>query len=333
MGRIIKSITIYLITLILTLNIFIVCTPTTLAGPLDKVYECQYVCEVEHDKAAAEAPFLPVDMTIDIPLTIYVRVVGIYTEVMMPYYISRKQPAEVYLNVNHTPSWCTATISPYTIFIDTDANWISSNATLHIKVDENAYAFQDGAVEIEIDIRGIGAILGRIFYVSIPFRPGYLPLLKVNTDGTNRLIAPLETANFDIELENLGNAKTNITCHVLNTPEEWEISIDPNIIVGTKNLGDNPKKTIVLTVRPPYGLGYHQDREVIQISMIPSYYNNSQLKGQEYLLSFIIQSRGFSTPGFEGVFVLFALIGVAIIAKKRHKTSRFSKTSKGKGKI
>jgi hypothetical protein len=331
MGRIIKSISIGLITLVLSLNIFIVCTPTTLAGPLDKVYECQYVCDVDYDKAAAEAPFLPVDMTIDIPLIINVRVSGIYSEVMMPYYLSRKAFAEVYLNVNHTPSWCTATISPYNLFLDTDADWVSTNATLHIKVDENAYAFQDGTVEIEIDIRGIGAILGRIFYVSIPFRPGYLPLLKINTDDTNRLIAPMDTANFDIGFENIGNAKTNVTFRVLNQPEEWEISIDPNTIVGTRNLGDNPKKTVVLTVRPPYGLGYHQDREVIQISMLPSYYNNSQLKGQEYLLSFIVQSRGFSTPGFEGVFVIFALIGVALIAKNRQKTSKYSKTSKKRG--
>ena len=86
MGRIIKSISICLITLVLSFNIFIVSAPTTLAGPLDKIYECQYVCEVDYDKASAEAPFLPVDMTIDIPLIINLRVSGIYAEVMMPYY-------------------------------------------------------------------------------------------------------------------------------------------------------------------------------------------------------------------------------------------------------
>ncbi len=329
MGRIIKSISIGLITLVLSLSIFVVSTPTTLAGPLDKVYECQYVLNVEHDRVAAEAPFLPIDMTIDIPLIINLRVIGIYAEIMMPDY---KPPAIIFLYVNHTPSWCTATISPYFLTISTEADWVSHNATLHIKVDENALAFQDGNVELEIKIGGLGAILGRTFYVSIPFRPGYLPLLKINTDATNRLIEPLDTANFDIGLENLGNAKTNVTCRVLDMPEEWEISIDPNTIVGTRNLGDNPKKTIILIVRPPYGLGYHQDREVIQISIVPSYYGDSQLEGQEYLLSFIVQSRGFSTPGFEGIFVIFALIGMVLIAKKRHKTSKYSKTSKERGK-
>lgn len=330
MGRIIKSISIGLITLVLSLSIFVVSTPTTLAGPLDRVYECQYVLNVEHNRTAAEAPFLPIDMSIDIPLIINLRVTGIYAEVMMPYYKDWSDTI-MKLYVNHTPTWCTATISPYILTILTETDWVSRNATLHIKVDENAYAFQDGAVEIRIEISKSGAILGRTFYVSIPFRPGYLPLLKINTDGTNRLIAPLDTANFDIGLENLGNAKTNVTCRVLNTLEEWEISIDSNTIVGTRNLGDNPKKTVILTVRPPYGLGYHQDREVIQISMVPSYYNNSELKGQEYLLSFIVQSRGFSTPGFEGIFFIFALIGMVLIAKKRHKTSKYSKTSKERG--
>jgi len=316
MSGIIKSITICLITLILFLSIFLASVPTTLAGPLDKVYECQYVLEVEHDRAAAEAPFLPLDMTIDIPLTINLRISGFYAEEMMPYY---RAAALVNLYVNYTPSWCTATISPVFLSIPTEADRVSRNTTLHVKVDETARAFVDGNVELRIEIGGLGAILGRTFNVDIPFRPGYLPLLKVHTEVTNQLIGPLDTANFDIELENLGNAKTNITCRVLDMPEEWEVSIDPNAIIGSRNLGENPKKTVSLVIRPPYGFGYHQDREVIQVSIVPSYYDDSQLNGQEYLLSFIVQSRGFSTPGFEGVFVIFALIGMALIVKKRHK--------------
>jgi len=329
MSGIIKSIAICFITLILFLSIFLASVPITLAGPLDKVYECQYVLDVDYDIAVAEAPFLPLDMTIDIPLTLNLRVSGFYAEGMMPYYLAA---AFVNLYINHTSSWCTATISPAVLFLPADDEWVSSNATLHVKVDEDSRAFVDGNVQLRIEIGKLGAILARTFNVDIPFRPGYLPQLKIHTEVTNQLIKPLDTANFDIELENLGNAKTNVTCRVLNMPKDWVISIDPNTIVGSRTLGENPKKTVSLVIRPPYGFGYHQDREVIQVSIVPSYYDDDQLIGQEYLLSFIIQSRGFSTPGFEGIFVIFALIGMVFFIKRQHKTRGSCKSIDKRGK-
>jgi len=318
MSGIIKSITICFITLILFLSIFLASVPTTLAGPLDKIYECQYALDVDYDAAAAEAPFLPLDMTVDIPLTLNLRVIGIYAEEMMPYYRSSSTLVDLY--INHTSTWCTATISPAFLMVSADDEWVPSNTTLHVKVDENSRAFADGNVQLRIEIGGLGAILARTFNVDIPFRPGYLSQLKIHTEVTNQLIEPLDTANFDIELENLGNAKTNVTCRVLNVPKDWVISIDSNTIVGSKTLGENPKKIVSLVIRPPYGFGYHQDREVIQVSIVPSYYDDDKLIGQEYLLSFIVQSRGFSTPGFEGIF------------ERQHKTRGSCKSIDKRGK-
>jgi len=330
MSGIIKSITICFITLILFLSIFLASVPTTLAGPLDKVYECQYALEVDYDIAAAEAPFLPLDMTIDIPLTLNLRAIGIYAEEMMPYYGSSSTLVDLY--INHTSTWCTATISPAFLMVPADDEWVPSNTTLHVKIDENSRAFVDGNVQIRIEVGGLGAILSRTFNVDIPFRPGYLPQLKVYTEVTNQLIEPSDTANFDIEIENLGNAKTNVTCRVLNMPKDWVISIDSNAIIGSRTLGENSKKTISLVIRPPYGFGYHQDREVVQVSIVPLYYDDDTLIGQEYLLSFIVQSRGFSTPGFEGIFVIFALIGMVFFIKRQHKTRGSCKSIDKRGK-
>ncbi|EMR73475.1 hypothetical protein MCGE09_00624, partial [Thaumarchaeota archaeon SCGC AB-539-E09] len=86
--------------------------------------------------------------------------------------------------------------------------------------------------------------------------------------------------------------------------------------------GDDPKSTVQLVVQPPYSFGYHNEREVIQVSMTPSYYADPTLKGQEYVLSFVVQSRGFSTPGFEAIFVIIAMIGMTLIFKKQQVIGR-----------
>lgn len=63
---------------------------------------------------------------------------------------------------------------------------------------------------------------------------------------------------------------------------------------------------------------------MIRISITPSYFDNESLKGEEYLLSFIVQSRGFSTPGFESVLVIFAFIVMTFIVKKQRRKKTFN---------
>lgn len=302
------------------MSFFIICLPTVSGGLLDNVYECQYVLDIDYDVEVAQSPLLPVHRSIDIPLTIKIKVIGLFAELMMPYYNGEipntpRVDAILYLYINNTPSWCTATISPYILTVKADTEFISNNATLHIKIDENAPAFQDGNIEIKIKISKLGAILERTFYVSIPFRIGYLPLLKLDVNSTVETISPLESAIFYIDIENLGNAKTNITFNAVTNLEGWEVYIVSSITLGTKVLNETSKNSIILLVNPPYDFGYHQEQKVIQISMSPSYYNDSQLKGEEYQLSFLVKNTGFSLSGFEGVFVFIALVGMIIVKK------------------
>ena len=284
---------------------------------LMKLFECQYILEVETDENATNNPLLPLDKTIDIPLKIKFKVEGDYADLLIPYYSTFEAYVDIF--VNNTPEWCTATISPYQLRPRVSIDWVVCYANLNIKIDDTAPASKDGAVEIIINAPRAGSILAHSFNIKIPFTVGYLPILDIKSE-TIKKINPTDTARFNIELENLGNDKTNVNFHVINAPEGWIVNINKMVTIGTKTLNDDTKETVTLDIKPPYGFGYHNDREVIQVSITPSYYKNDSLAGEEYIVSFIVQSEGFSTPGFESLYLIVALIMVAFFIKKGMKT-------------
>ena len=290
--------------------------------------------KLEYDSAAAEDPFLPIDRIKRIPIDISYQISGQYAEMLAELYQSKRggQGMEnfIYIYIDETPEWCTASITPVILKVLPKPYWVSKNASIDIRVTENAPASAEGVLKVRLEAKPMGTIRAGTFFAEIPFIPGYLPILDIKTERTTKLIGPYDTAYFGIEVENLGNAKTQIICNALNVPEGWIIEVDTNVVIGAKTSGDNTKKTIYLSIKPPYGFGYHNEREVINISITPSYFNDPSLKGEEYLLSFIVQNRGFSTPGFEAGLVVVGLIYVGFILRIR---KRYPSNKKGEEDI
>jgi hypothetical protein len=296
--------------------------PNTSAGILDRVYDCEYNLIITADEDAINNPFLPVDMVVQIPLVLELDFYGRYSEEMEPYYVGAAT-AIIDMFVNNTPSWASVTISPPSMELPLlSGEPAVGNATLNVKVDEEAIPFVDGIIDLRIICQGIGAIDKRIFDKPITFYPGYLPFLKVNTEDTVERVSPQETARFDIEVENIGNAKTNVVTKVLNEPEDWHVEITSDLVLGTSAYGEDSKDTITLSVKPSYTAGYHNEREIIKVALTPVYYDNDSLSGEKYILSFIVQNRGFSTPGFEILPLFLAFIIVISILYKKHQKNR-----------
>lgn len=317
---------------ILLFSLFTVVMPAiSAAGPIknwlkDNAYVCYVEGIIDYDKDAAQSPVLPLTMIKTIPLTVNTKIAGYYSQYILPYYENSNTRLFADIYVVKVPEWCTASVIPSKFTIPVSPNNIApANFNLNVGIKENASAFLEGKVTVKLTIYGIGAIKTGIFYQNITFTPGYLPFLRTDVPkDTFDLIGPGDTANFGIEIENLGNAKTKITCNVLDVPEGWTVYIEPITLIGSRTTDDNPKKTLQLVVKPPYGFGYHDEREVIRVSITPSYFDNESLKGEEYFLSFIVQSRGFSTPGFESVLVIFAFIGMTFIVKKQRRKKTFN---------
>ena len=263
---------------------------------------------------------VPLSGPMSIDVEVGYIITGNFAKQAINLYDSRNMVASIHLSIEETPSFCTATIQPNVVnpVITKDEAVYKENATISISFKEDAPA----RGEIKIKVRMFSdAIPGLLFVTQeatfiheIAFTPDYLPIISVTPQGNFKEISPGEVAKFDIDITNLGNAKTVVDFTILNFPDDWS----PNIISST-TITESGTTTVQLLVQPPYGFGYHNERETVQIQIVPSYFGDAELTGRIYTETFTIQSRGFSTPGFELAFTIIALIGVGLLIKTKKK--------------
>ncbi len=319
MKKITKSITKYSVMIVILLAFFSIFSHNVFAGPLDKVYDSEYNLIVDADEKAANNPFLPVDMIVEIPVKLTLTVEGRYEELIGEYY---NLGAIVEITVNNTPTWAEATITPSITMIDISDEPVDKNVTVFVKVDKGAIPFRQGNINLKIIVKGVGAIDTLIVNKNIPFTPGFFPMLNIKPDRNTEKISPMENTKFKIDIENMGNAKTKVKCKIVDVPKDWTVKVTSNLILGTEALSQEFNDTIVLSVKPSYNFGYHNEREVIELEITPVYYGNDSVMGDEYVLSFVIQNEGFSTPGFEVISIFFALFIVFVLISRKFKSSR-----------
>lgn len=308
---------------ILLVSVFVAITPTSSAGLLGLVDLTPHVIIEPGEGADLNQRVMPASGHLSIPINVKFMVSGAIAGFVVDNFFKGRIPtAIVDLEVSSDMDWATATITPNTVSPEIKADGYSeANANILVKVNENAPAMWSGKLKVTAHVKELVSFGAKIkestFTGNIPFTPDYLPVISVKPQETFKEISPGETANFDIELDNLGNAKTEVTLRIINLPEGWSPNIASSITLGAGVLDENSKGTVQLVIQPPYNFGYHNDRETIQIEITPSYYADPTLVGRTYTETFTVQSRGFSTPGFETVLALFALASIAFIVKKR----------------
>lgn len=310
------------ITLLLLTTVMILVVPSSLAasGP----YACDSKLIIDYDSDVAMDPFLPIDRIKTIPLKLTFSIVGAYAEEIAD--LTQNTSLFVYLYADEKPEWCTVSFNPTVVLVYPSSAGRAFEAILTIAVDENAPAFSGDTITVRGEVVGIGSLNGGTFTKKIRFIPGYLPVIGIDTPNKNfKEISPEETAYFDVDLENLGNAKTKVEFDVLDAPDDWNITFPSNAVIDSSTLGKNTKKTVSISIEPPDTFGYHDEREVIKLSLTPIYYNNESIQGEKYYISFIVKSKGFSTPGFEAIFVFIAFFAVILMLKFQKSSKRRQK--------
>jgi hypothetical protein len=71
--------------------------------------------------------------------------------------------------------------------------------------------------------------------------------------------------------------------------------------------------TAYLVIKPSHSFGYHNEEASIQVSMQPVYADDFSKKGEITTQTFLVESRGFSTPGFEMILFLSAVGAIMIV--------------------
>jgi len=297
---------------------------------LTEIYKCTGVIDVEYDRESLlNNPIKPLDKPREIPLRISHKVIGGYSEHIVQRYLEANDELfnRLHVRIYKAPEWCTISAVPDFFVTNLSAEKSYANIKLYLTLKETAPAFKKETIKIKIwgDPIGKGIITTPSKIFNITFMSGYKPIIKISTPkGTTKLTSPDETVYFEIDVENFGNAKTNLNIKPKNIPKGWRIEVITNLTIGSMRFGDNNKKTIKIAIHPPVSFGYHEEREVFDFSIIPAYYDNSSNTGEEQIISFVVQNEGFSTPGFEFIFLIFALFIIIvkqknIIRKERNK--------------
>ena len=307
------------VTLTLFFLFFTILTPLSTAGPMDDWYRCEPEILITWDEEDVNEPISPYSAPVLIPIKINIKIRGALQHIVTPRYVVHEFITEIYMD--EAPEWCKVTLDPPLLMIPVNQEWESGNATISLTLDKDSPAFETSKIKIRVTTRSLGGgatvVSAGNKTLEIPFTVGYVPLLAINElEGNYKVINPDETANFPIEIINLGNGKTDIKTDILSIPEGWQVETISELSLGVKYLGDNYKKTLNLAIKPPYDFGYHEDREVIKISVTPYSNKYSNMSGESHALSFVVHSKGFSTPGFEGILLVFSVIVILSIMKK-----------------
>jgi hypothetical protein len=310
-----KTVTASIITGILFLSTIFTMVPSTQAAGLFNLSSLVNVQWAENGK-----PVVPRGEVRQLQLNVsYTTTRGAFGRLALAAYQGRQ--ITVNMEITSVPDWCTASLSTSTLAFVVPASpgaYIEQTTLLSLSVSDQAPAFDLGSISIKATAMKAGLISGFTKEFSLTFTPGYKPLIKPTITTNTKEIGPLDTATFPIQIENQGNARTIVTITVSNMPKDWNAIVTSPIILEE---GSGSTNTAYLTIKPPKGFGYHYEEETINILLTPAQYDNQSNKGEPIPLSFLVQSRGFSTPGFEPILFLGALAAVLVLVKLKRKKS------------
>lgn len=301
---------------ILLMSVFATVIPSTSAGLL---FNLQSVVTVTWSGNQTEKPVVPrgAIRQVDIDVT-YMVTRGVLGKNLL--YLYSGKTAFIKLSIESTSDWATASLQSDTIAVPVSSEPQYGTTILSLQVSENAPAFALGVVTIKASVPKMGLIQGYEQSFDLNFVPSYKPLISPSLPETNtKEIGPLDTAVFPVTVTNLGNARTIVFLNVVNVPEGWNAIITSQV---TLEEAAGSTATAYLTVKPPKNFGYHDEQVTIKISMKPARADDLTQQGETIYETFLIQSRGFSTPGFEPILFIGALFVVMLLVRyKKKKTN------------
>jgi len=261
-----------------------------------------------------------------IDLSTTFQLMGIGASFVETYSLLKDTSVSIELKVENKEDWIDASIDnplPSMTLKDTEPKI----STLKITVTENAPAFSLGKVTISATSKEqpglFFGIAKETYFFDVSFIVGYWPVVKYEMPRGNLMeIGPLDTADFEIQLENLGNGITYVGIEPIEIPEgDWSINIASSVTLASPVQNkEGSKATVHLIIKPPYGFGFHNDRQNFKVKFTPQYLGLYDLKGQEETITFNIQSVGLSPgAGFEIplIVIVLAVIGLFIYIYRR----------------
>ena len=286
----------------------------TMIYPTSKAsfYNANIILDVDWDLEETEKPIIPRDEIKEINFAIKFRIVtdthfgkGLFLG------YAGSERTHINLHVVESPPWCSAVLERNLVTTNI-SEYDETTSKLYLIVDETAPAYGvEGVIKIKARSGDLGLIKGFEKVFTLFFDPAYIPIIKTNLPDVNtKQINPTKTAVFPIEIENAGNARTDVLFEIENIPEGWEASISEEVFL---NEAKGSKDTAYLTVIPPSQFGYHYEAANIRVTMTPVRTENPNEVGNPLYATFTVYSRGLSTNGIEQIFYIIMLIIIVLV--------------------
>lgn len=258
----------------------------------------------------SDEPIMPIDDLIFYSIKIEYSVTqGPLGRLFLPFFVGRQ--VDIKLDIIDSNPWCTANVAIGTLTtqVQPSGSTNSQTAQISIELDEDAPAYGSGYVTIRAQVPKVGMIAGYDQDFTLKFKPAYLALIQADLPSTNtKTIGPMDTAVFPIKIKNMGNARTLVRLEVENQPANWLAVVTDEILVDVDG-----SATAYLTIKPPKNMGYHDDDGSFKVSMTPHRAENPNVDiGTPTDITVVVESRGFSTIGIEGVLPVIIVIIVIL---------------------
>ena len=238
--------------------------------------------------------------------------------------------APVHLEVENVPEWCTATVSPSDLIFDAfaDGDELETTVTLQVAVNKESTALFPKTLRLKATGESPDPHIKAPPQVTLDvgITPGYVPLISTNAGAPIKKTNPNEPVSWDIQITNNGNGEALVKARVLNPPEGWVVSVNPQMIVPSLAEAEDNKEILTLTALPPKNFGYYNDQVQIELELIPEFSSpgagsaSNITRGEPLYLTLGIENRGFSTgTGLELgliVVVILAIISIIVYLKK-----------------
>lgn len=233
----------------------------------------------------------------------------------------------IQLKVTDAPAWASVTISPATIPAPVASSTPGAGSTqttpplpfkVLVSTTADAPAFTLANIKVSATALTNGNLKQSTAEESTPIRADFFSIIDAVPQTTIQLATPQSQVAYPVTVTNFGNAQTKVFFEITDKPASWQVVAPTPITLDAKQAGGKQtSSTVNLMIQTPFRNGYLNEVGAATMKVTSSYALDNKIKGDQTQMSTLTTTKGFYVPGFEALFVLVGLAGVALVIRRR----------------
>lgn len=224
----------------------------------------------------------------------------------------------IHLEVIDRPDWADIHLTQPDVLVNiptgTEERMVNTTLVVSPKVEAPSTSY---TIALKAKCNNIGRINSYETEESVTFTPSFVPTVSITPENPTRTVGPRESINFKITVKNEANKKARIIPN-LNSSDvgEWSPTINPPFF----DIPSGGQEEFVFSIYTPYDFGWHNEIQSFRIDFTTKIFplREDAPVGGPYPIYLRVNNYGFSTPGFEIITLLAAIVILGFIIKKKN---------------